>query len=197
MSTNRKIILVIVAVLAFVLVVGGMWWLTRTPAAPQVPEGETPAQPVSTLPAQTAPTNVPVTPPPPPATASAEDIARAQVKATAMQFAERYGSYSTEGHYQNLRDLFPLMTAALKQSTQAMITTGENGAPTTTFVGVMTKAVSSKITAFTMTAATVEVACQRVTTTGSDSRTSYETLILEFRKEGSVWKADSARWPAP
>ena len=38
-------------------------------------------------------------------------------------FAERYGSYSNQGDFQNLRDLLPVMTSKYRTQTEASLAT--------------------------------------------------------------------------
>ncbi len=190
MTRQQKILLAAVGtVVVLALAVGAWWWMKeRTPA----PEPVTPG-PV-TAPSPTTVVTVPTPAPPQPATA--EEIARSQLTTSGKQFAERYGSFSSDGDYQNLTDLFPLMTVGMQRTAEATIAAGQRQPAPDEFTGVTTIAASTKVTSLDLATgrATVEVRAQRQSTIGTQKTNSYETLTLSFVRSGTVWKVDAATW---
>lgn len=194
MTRRRIFLLAGIGTLLVLALAAGVWFLLRRRApVPEVPGSVVVPPPVT---APVTNTNAPTTPPRATGPASAEEVARRQISATAMQFTERYGSYSTDGDYENVSDLFPLMTAALQSESETMIRTGRSAPPADSYVGVTTKAVSAHIQDLNLSAGTaaVTVQTQRVTQTPTSRGTSYETLSLSFVRSGTVWKVNRVSW---
>ncbi len=118
----------------------------------------------------------------------------ATLQAQAKLFAERYGSFSTEANYQNLKDLLPVMTATFAAQTETSIRTAP---PSTEYYGVTTRVVSVKTDALDEAAGTASltVSTQRQETKGNAAPTvKYQNLALTFQKIGTEWKISSAVW---
>ncbi|TAL19016.1 hypothetical protein EPN90_04715 [Patescibacteria group bacterium] len=113
----------------------------------------------------------------------------------ARDFAERYGSYSTEGDYENLEILLPSMTDKFRSQTETQIAKNRKTGSKKS-VGVTTKALSVKPEE-AMTKGNlnrVRVLTERLTTANGATTISYEELVLTFLYQESLWKADSAEW---
>ncbi len=119
----------------------------------------------------------------------------ASLQSASKTFAERYGSYSTEAEFANLRDVLPLMSASFARSTQAFI---DGATPASEYYGVTTHVISIEVNAVDETAgtATVTVTTQReeAKKTIQDSSVRYSDLVLTFVKEDDAWKVSSAKW---
>ncbi len=118
----------------------------------------------------------------------------ATLQAQAKLFAERYGSFSTEAQYQNLKDLMPVMTDAFAAQTAASI---KNMPPATAYYGVTTRVVAVKTDALDEAggSASMTIGTQRQETKGTDAPTvKYQNLALTFKKVGTEWKVSSAVW---
>lgn len=167
----------------------------ETPRLPLAPSGSQPA-PTPTAPATT--TSVPT---PTFSRASAREILEQQLKTSGAQFAERFGTYSNQGDFQNLTDLFPLMTERMRIQTQRTIDTARAATSTPAiYVGVTTRPVTTAVASVDETGgrATVRVSAQRATQIGdAQPVTRYETLTIEFRNQQNAWKVDSALWSTP
>jgi hypothetical protein len=112
---------------------------------------------------------------------------------TAELFAERYGSFSNQSEYQNLRDLLPIMTERFRRESEAKLAAVPAGTPTQ-YVGVTSVKLSSKVVATDDASgrARVSVLVQETKTTASEPpTTSYKTYIVRLQKEGDEWKVDS------
>ncbi len=205
---TRRTRLIIAAAAVGLVAIGIAVFLVLRPApavnAPAV-QPETPRQPLAPSGSQVAPV------PSAPATttsetptfnrASARDILEQQLKSSGAQFAERFGTYSNQGDFQNLTDLFPLMTERMRLQTQRVIDAAR--AATTTpsvYVGVTTRPVTMTVVSVNESGgqAAVRISVQRATQIGdAQPVTRYETLTIEFRKQQNVWKVDSAQWSTP
>ncbi len=119
----------------------------------------------------------------------------ASVQTVAKTFVERYGSYSNESDFANLRDLYPLMTDAFKAETEAYI---EGTTIPETFYGITTRVITLKIDDYDETAgtATVTISTQREEAVDSPQNVSvrYQDIELSLVMESGVWKVDSAQW---
>lgn len=132
-------------------------------------------------------------PPPPPEPTTPEAQSRISAELLARTFAERYGSYSNQGNYENLRDVYPLITVAFRSRLEAQAAATPAAAD---YSGVTTRALVATADSFDDTAGTavVSVRTQRVTTTAAGSKNSYETVVLVFVKQNGSWKIDRATW---
>lgn len=206
MTRRTRLILVGIAVAVLVLALAAYLTLRPSPAAPaSTPEpGPTePLTPSGLQPPAPTPTTVTTTTAPAGPTfarASSREILEQQLIGTGGQFAERFGTYSNQSDFQNLIDLFPLMTDRMREATERTIEAARATSTPSTYVGVTTRAVTTAIASLDEGAgrATIRVSAQRVTQTGDAAPVAkYEILTLEFRKVQNVWKVDSAVWSAP
>lgn len=139
----------------------------------------------------------PAQPPEPTLSERQEQESRASsatLQAQAKLFAERYGSFSTEANYQNLKDLMPVMTDAFAAQTAANI---KNMPVATEYYGVTTRVVAVKTDALDEAAgtATLTLGTQRQETKGTAAATvKYQNLVLMFKQVGTEWKISSAVW---
>ncbi len=110
-------------------------------------------------------------------------------------FAERYGSYSNQGDYQNLRDLLPVMTAKYRTQTEASLAVAKPQQGQT-FEGVTSVKISSEARSYNETAGTavVAVTLQQEKVSGTTTTIGYRTLRMELKKEGQDWRVDASRW---
>lgn len=113
----------------------------------------------------------------------------------AKTFAERYGSYSNEARFQNMTDLFPLMTDAFADSTREFIRTAE---VPETYYGVTTRVltVDVKLLDEQVGASTILMRTQReiAEVSTQNSRVEYQEIEIMLVKQAGVWKVDSATW---
>lgn len=179
----RKPILITILVL-FIFLVAVLLALFVRPKASPTPEPQQPAVTAPVAPALTL-------------SERQEQESRASsatLQAQAKMFAERYGSFSTEADYQNLKDLLPIMTDAFAAQTSAFILTVPKA---TEYYGVTTRVVAVKTDALDEAAGTASMTLgtQRQETKGTAAPTvKYQNLVLTFKKVGTEWKASSAVW---
>jgi len=197
MSRKQKILIVIIGVL---IILALFYWLfLRESFSPQ---SETPKTNVNViaLPPVTLPNSAIVSATVPEATA--EEKLRSSVSRLAAAFAERYGSYSNQGNFENLLDLESLMTEKLWNATENFIQQNETPAgDSAAYFGVTTKAISVNIASIDEAAGTAQitVGTQRRESSGSmadNSAIKYENLELTLWKVNGEWKVDAAKWVA-
>ena len=195
-SRLKKIIIIlgILIILALLLLYWFLWRpITSMPSATTTPTAAPTILPSATGP-QSAPTPSSTAPATPPAvTETPAQILSRNATRFAMQFAERYGSYSTETNFQNLKDLLPVMTAALQTKTQTTIAAG---VPTGGFVGVTTRSITAKITSESTAATAITVTTQRSENKAGVTRVYTQDLELKLVKVADSWQADEATWVA-
>lgn len=133
-------------------------------------------------------------PPAPPA----KPDERTNLKRIAAAFAERFGSFSNEGNFENIVDLKYFMTASLQTWADSYVADARSKPRSPEYSGTTTRSIAVEVSAFDEVAgtATVVVKTQRReqgSTAGSDS-VYYQDLKLEFLKQGDTWKVDAATW---
>lgn len=121
------------------------------------------------------------------------------IKAIARTFAERFGSYSNQGEFENLADLKDLMTVKMRGWTDSYITSQRvEQANAVSYYGVTTIALSVSVISFdeSLGRADVLVAAQRQEARGdtTNPQLSYQNLLLKMVKTGDGWKIDEAIW---
>jgi len=196
---NKKIWGVIIIILALAIIAGIIYFFffykpltTAEPAVSPTPTKTTGAlQPNATL--QPAAEFQPVSPLKK-AEVNSDDLAR-----MASAFAERYGSFSNQSDYGNLRDLQIFMTESLRTSTQNYIDAARlKKADSSIYYGVATKSILSEVKLFDADSGRAEilVKTQRRESTGvsGNSAAFYQDIIIKYSRVGSVWRVDGASW---
>ena len=121
----------------------------------------------------------------------------ANLKRLAASFAERYGSFSNQGDFENLKELRVFMTDSMVREVDAYIAdAGSSGTATPAYVGMTTRALNSTVESLNESAgtATVRVNTQRQEVKSSGTRVFYQELVLKFIRSGEIWEVDSADW---
>lgn len=119
----------------------------------------------------------------------------AGVIALSKLFVERYGSYSNQANFQNIRDVIPLMSQKFASETENDLAgkTAPSG-----FYGITTRVIIVNVNQTDEQAGTASVLIktQREEENNSAQNTSvnYQDIELTFVKEAGVWKVDSANW---
>lgn len=197
MEQRKKIILVIAAVLVLI----GILAVLLRPRRAAGPLESLPAGPLTPSSAgaltrsggltNAAPTNEPVLPPPPPPAETA-------VRQIAMTFAERYGSFSSEGDFVNLTDLFPLLTERYQRSTEVELARLRQQPRSAEFFSTTTVVVKVDVdlpSGETSQRATARVLTQRTEVRGGGvPRTYGQTLTVPLVKITDGWRVDGATW---
>jgi len=109
----------------------------------------------------------------------------------AKVFVERYGTYSSDNNFQNIKEVEALVTPALWSKISAPMNAKTS---TASFVGVTTKVISLELTAWSDIAATVELKTTRTEEKNGAVSTRYQNAIVQMVKTGGVWLADKLVW---
>lgn len=166
-----------------------------------LPLDKKPATPSSKLPEAVAPS----APTAPLAELSSEEkkavLAKAnlelEIRRLAQLFIERYGSFSNQGNYENISDLYPLMTSNMRRVSSAYAEEQKRVHPSGgVYYGLTTKARSSQIVSVKENRATIKVNTQREESSGvsGTSKIMYQSATLSLARLGDEWKVDDVDW---
>ncbi len=189
-DTKTKIKVGVAGVAVVLFSIAGIMRLTQRVPTEVTPEKSDTTQPESNITGDEAIPKPAFVPPSQPAELP-QDTAQAQTKRFSMDFAARYGTFSTDAPNENLRQLVAIMTGDLKTTTQERLKT----TPTyTQFLSVNTRALSAQIISETTVGATVAVKAQRVYRDAGGTRVTYETATLALRRSLTGWVVERAVW---
>ncbi|MFA5359853.1 MAG: hypothetical protein WC349_02750 [Patescibacteria group bacterium] len=126
----------------------------------------------------------------------ADDLVR-----MASAFAERFGSFSNQSDYGNIRDLQIFMTEKMKEWAENYISDARvKKTQTTIYYGIITKALSGQAKKFDSDIGQAEilVKTQRRESSGTsgNSLTFYQDILIKYIREQGVWRVDSVEWQA-
>lgn len=190
MDSRKKIIIsILILILIAVLAAGFWWWRSNRSAETEPVPTETTGQPSQETLDQAASLPAP----------SEERMAADQkypldVKQLAFSFAERYGSYSSQGGFKNLEDLKSLMTekmaAKINNFTLDTRVSGDK------YEGYDTRALTGEFLEFSDSAAKISVGTQRFhyIENALDPEMFYQNITVYLVKIGGEWKVDDAYW---
>jgi hypothetical protein len=195
MTKRDKIIIAVLIVLVILIIALVVWWLLRSKTQP-VPSGQ-----INTNQGLNIPEELPS------ASLGVSDVSEplidepeleAGLKAIAFAFAERFGSYSNEGNYNNIESVNNLMTVRMKAWVDNYRLQQSKLPQDSTYYGVTTKALSININTFDETSGRSEiiVSTQRQESRGDtqNPKVYYQDLKLDLVKTGEGWKIDVAQW---
>lgn len=113
----------------------------------------------------------------------------------AMTFAERYGTYSTDAPFQNLKSLGYLLTPSFQKQVNDLIKKGNSTTPGG-FYAVTTHALSAEVKNKTENTAEVAVSTQRQESFSREEapRLSYQAIQVKLEMVNGGWLIDGAVW---
>lgn len=123
------------------------------------------------------------------------------LKILAASFAERFGSFSNQSDYGNIRDLKIFMSAKMGVWADDYIQKEiAKKTDTSIYYGITTKAIAKTVEKWDegSGAASVRVSTQRRESTGAAANAASfsQDILVNFVKEAGAWKVDSAYWQA-
>lgn len=120
----------------------------------------------------------------------------AGAEATARSFAERFGSFSSESNFQNIADLYVVMTPTMKAWADTYIAAERAArAGQTEFYGVTSRAVKTEIIERSGSSLRLRVTTQRIETKGtSEPRSFYQPMEVALKQFGQAYFVDGAWW---
>jgi len=127
------------------------------------------------------------------------EVGQADLKRMAEAFAERFGSYSNQSDYGNVRDLKIFMSSRMQSWADDYINQARaKKIDATIYYGITTKAIANEVRQFDsdLGQAEILVKTQRREATGTTSNAStfYQEIIIKFIRERGVWRVDDVFW---
>ncbi|MFH1326422.1 MAG: hypothetical protein ABIH48_03055 [Candidatus Falkowbacteria bacterium] len=190
---NKKIIAISVIVLALIILIGLIYFMFLAPVpeepvapAPVVEKQVIEQLPVIEQPVRRAPIEI---------QATTED----DLKRLSSSFVERYGSYSNQAGYDNIRDLKIFMSRNMQGWADDFINERiQQETDTTIYYGITTKAVVVETQNFDeyATSAKFLVKTQRKESIGdtTNARKFQQNAEVAIVKENGAWKVDKVNW---
>ncbi|MFA5175543.1 MAG: hypothetical protein WC430_03975 [Patescibacteria group bacterium] len=178
----KKIILIIV----ILVIIGGITWFLISKKSQPVSENKNVIN-QSVNQENTADQNQIKTEKPAP---TAEDLLKTDLTNQARSFIERYGSYSTDSDYENLKELLPTMAQPLKTETESRIQKGvKKDMAVNDFLGLTTRVISINLDKFTPNSEAIFSAeIQEQAAHPGQTDISYKTAKLTLVKSADEWK---------
>jgi hypothetical protein len=196
LSKRSKIIILIIAGLLTIVLL--IWFLMKPQVstirgglnvnAPSLPTAGTNIVPVANINQA------------PPVVLEPEADLAVTLKSLASAFSERYGSFSNQSDFKNLRDLSPMMTDRFAVQNDVYIKSQkEKGEDARVYYGVTSKTVKNRLVSLNEqeTEAVVEMTMQRREareSMNSNVRIFYQDIVIGLVKERGEWKIGSAEW---
>ncbi|MDP2708489.1 MAG: hypothetical protein Q8O93_00335 [bacterium] len=166
--------------------------LSEQPAAEQAPAADPPAAEKPDRPAVSVAPAAPAKP---------AEVGRNELVKMSSAFAERFGSYSNQSDYGNIRDLRIFMTAKLKTWADNYINDARSRqGDSAIYYGIITKAISGEAKQFDPDTGQAEILIktQRRESIGvsGNNATFYQDIIIKYEKENGAWLLDGIYWQA-
>ncbi|TAN33531.1 hypothetical protein EPN28_01825 [Patescibacteria group bacterium] len=113
------------------------------------------------------------------------------VRQIAKIFVERYGTYSTDNNYDNIRELENLVTDVLWQKISAPL---KNTKPAVEFLGVTTKVIASSLSDWDGASAGVALQATRVEEKAGATSSKQVSYKVNLLKIGNEWLVGAVSW---
>jgi len=190
---GKRLAAILIIIFALIILISLIYFMFLAPVKEQAaPVIEQPAE-------QTQTSSLPATTVAPKTAIRQAEVTEDDLKRLAASFVERYGSYSNQSGYVNIRDLKIFMSRSLQIWADNYIEQArQQNSPSDIYYGITTKAITTETAEFNNTAGRAEfsVATQRRESTGTSAnmRTFAQTAQIVMVKEGGVWKVDRITW---
>ncbi|MBU4481961.1 hypothetical protein L6278_01880 [Candidatus Parcubacteria bacterium] len=130
--------------------------------------------------------------------ATEQEKLQAQLTKIASAFTERFGSYSNQSNYENLKDLLLFMTPTFKRWTEDKIASADVTNKPAIYYGITTKVLKTDLIDFSQAdgIAVFVISTQRNEVVGSseNSKALYQNMNLQMVETNGVWKVSQATW---
>jgi hypothetical protein len=198
---NKRILGIIIVIVALAIIAGIVYvifFYKFSNSVEPIVEQPTTEQPATLQPTTEQPikstTTVQTTSPFKKNEVRADDLVR-----MASAFAERFGSFSNQSDYGNIRDLQIFMTEKMKDWAENYISDARvKKTQTTIYYGIVTKAISGQAKQFDSDTGKAEilVKTQRRESSGTsgNSITFYQDILIKYVREQGVWRVDGIEW---
>lgn len=122
-----------------------------------------------------------------------QDLAKNELRALVRNFIERYGSFSTDAQFANLRELKDQMSTRFWQETENYIIANQDK-EINQFYGVSTKVLNIREISYNQDRVVFEAMTQRKETRGMVEGILYQNAEIIIIKEGESWLVDLFNW---
>ncbi len=109
----------------------------------------------------------------------------------AKVFVERYGTYSTDNNFENIKEVATFVTPAFWSKISVGINTKSSSQ---SFVGVTTKVISLELADWSDTVATVKLKTMRTEEKNGAVSVRYQNATVDMVKTDGVWLVDKLVW---
>lgn len=120
------------------------------------------------------------------------------LEALARSFTERFGSFSNQGDFENIVDLYPFMTAKMRQWAEKYVADGRarQGSAPADYFGMTTRALGSRAVEKGSKKTIILVTTQRRESTAAalNARVYNQDLELILIEDAGLWRVDEAQW---
>ncbi len=119
-----------------------------------------------------------------------------EARRMAQIFIERYGSFTNQGNFENIVDLYPLMTANMRRVSSSYTSEQKLAHSVDAYYGITTKTLSVETISQKDNKALVNVRLQKEEIIGSgyNPSISYATAKVSLVRLGDVWKVDDVNF---
>ncbi len=194
MSQRKKIVIAISVILGILVIVLLVWSIgKRQPGIEDISQtNEGLINSINTVAGIASLANIAIEPP----VVTQEPTTQTNLIVLAMTVAEKFGTFSTESNFENIKDLQKLMTPEMAAWSEKYM--AENKLNPSEFYGITTKALNAKIITLDdeETKAQLLVDTQRSETKGAATtpRIFYQKLLVNLIKSGESWRIDKVSW---
>lgn len=112
----------------------------------------------------------------------------------AKVFVERYGTYSSDNNFQNIKEAQTLVTESMWSKISAPISAKITTSANQNFTGMTTKVISMDLTSWSDSKATVELKTSRTEEKNRVVTTRYQNATVEMVKLNGVWLVNKLLW---
>jgi len=187
MSNRSKVILIVA--LGVLIIAGIIIYFVFFDQDSPLPKDET--APVAKLEPTKADEQIKIAPTTP------QEKTASSLKAVAVTFAERFGSFSNQSEYLNLIELTPLMTGKMSGwiNDSYIPKLKKDFAPTGFYYEITTSAPVTVVLAQNETTAKVKISTQRQEQKANQAKQEFlQDLVLDLIKTDNNWLVDAAYW---
>jgi len=185
MSQRKKTILLIIVIIVIGILI--VLWFSYEPSVQPITETNQAAEQNQNQ--NQAPAGVTLPPAPVPNTLTG---AEQKFYGVARNFAERFGSFSTDSNYANLEEVKLFATEKMIAELDRIIADSQRAG---SFYGVTSKVLKVDIKEMDESQGLAVVSLQRQETkAGRPDLVYYQDLNLDLVKQGDDWKVDAAIW---
>lgn len=127
-------------------------------------------------------------------TATTEEMEQNAAIKLAKIFTERYGTYSTHGSYENIKDVLEISTDSLAQTLSAKVPESDPTAQIGVYRGVTVQAIATELVDWQKTEATVSVSAVKSETSDGQTVNSNIKAEIILKKVNDEWLVDGFVW---